>query len=342
MRQYGNVHRPQSNQHAVRMWDALGCRGKGASRGPTLSHTHTHSSASGPATAINTGFGAAPFVPYSVIRDNRRASLPYLLYRSALLSFLPSGLLLSLITWTSNQPAAHLHFSFFSPRRLTPFSLLPNPSHLPDFVPSHPQTHSSPHYPHLRHLHIFISTSAAPLSTIFSSSSNLFSGQKLFITRRPGSFSSFFSSFLFALPSICSLGLSRLNSLTLPSAVFFPASVFLFLRLRHTRLTAVCLGAIWSPAAPLRPATHVWQRGRRRLRKAPVRRSYLARSSTPSWCGWWWGWWAERPPRSSPGWCPWWTAARWPDPAGSTYTQTHTHQRPNADLSPKSWKCDSL
>lgn len=65
------------------------------------------------------------------------------------------------------------------------------------------------------------------------------------------------------------------------------------------------------------------------------RGSYLVRSSALSWCGWWWGWWAEKPPQSSPEWCPWWTAARWPDPAGSTYTQTRTQQLPNTDLSLK-------
>ena len=66
-------------------------------------------------------------------------------------------------------------------------------------------------------------------------------------------------------------------------------------------------------------------------------RSYLVRSSVLSWCGWWWGWSVEKPPQSSPEWCPWWTAARWPDPAGSTYTNKHTHtnthsENPDTDL----------
>lgn len=56
--------------------------------------------------------------------------------------------------------------------------------------------------------------------------------------------------------------------------------------------------------------------------------SYLEQSSALSWCEWWWGWWAGKHwPQSPPKWCPWWTAARWPDPAGSTYTPTTTHRR---------------
>lgn len=49
---------------------------------------------------------------------------------------------------------------------------------------------------------------------------------------------------------------------------------------------------------------------------------YLLLSWALSWSWWWWGWWAgKRWSRSPPEWYPLQTAALWPSPADSTYTQ---------------------
>lgn len=124
---------------------------------------------------------------------------PYLLFLSALLTpsscFLPSSLLLSLITWKCNQPEARGQFSFFlflifppaKPIRLfnTTFLLYPlfslqiygillslSPTNTPSFLI----------LIHVASTFFFTLTSIAPLSNFFPSSSNLFSDQKLFIT----------------------------------------------------------------------------------------------------------------------------------------------------------------
>lgn len=123
---------------------------------------------------------------------------PYLLFLSALLTpsscFLPSSLLLSLITWKCNQPEARGQFSFFlflifPPAKPIP-SLQRNLSPLPFILspdirnPSVSLTHQ---HTFLILIHVvstffFTLTSIAPLSNFFQSSSNLFLDQKLFIT----------------------------------------------------------------------------------------------------------------------------------------------------------------
>lgn len=197
-----------------------------------LSHTHTHSSVSSPVTAINNDFRAAPFVTYSVIRNNRRASLPYLLYLSALLSSFPpasspSGLLLSLITWTSNQPTAHLQFSFFFlPRsRLTPFpscQILPISQGL---FPLIPLTHK--HTPPLIILTYVTSTFLSPHHRL------------LF----PPSFHLLLIYF-------------QVRSYSSPSALapFSPLSSSPFLRFTYSTLSCLSLPRSFVPASPSLPS----------------------------------------------------------------------------------------
>lgn len=234
------------------MWDALGCRRKGASRGPTLSHTHTHSR---PVTAINNDFRAAPFVTYSVIRNNRRVSLPYLLYLSALLSSFPpasspSGLLLSLITWTSNQPTAHLQFSFFfpPPSCLTPFpscQILPISQIL---FPLIPLTHK--HTPPLIILTYVTSTFLSPHQRLlFPPSFHLpliyFQVRSYSSPTAPAPFSPLSTSPFLRFPVLVSCNLIHLlyPQLSFPASVFCPC----------VSVTPVSLSCVSVPSGRLPP-----------------------------------------------------------------------------------------